>query len=129
MTDLNYASLNNWLKYKHLVLIETLARTNNMHLAAEHMNLSQPAVSKMLKEIENLLGFAVFERLPRNMPVTALGEFVVLYAQRVLNDAKHFVEELEIMRLGGHGFLRIGGIFAATAIVIPNSIIKIKKKW
>ena len=52
MADLTYASLNNWLKFKHLVLLETLARTNNMHLAAEQMNLSQPAVSKMLKEIE-----------------------------------------------------------------------------
>ncbi len=129
MADLNYSSLNNWLKYKHLVLLETLARTNNMHLAADQMNLSQPAVSKMLKEIENLLGFAVFDRLPRSMPVTALGQHVIQYAQRVLNDAKHFVEDIEMMRQGGHGFLKIGGIFAATAVIIPNSIIEIKKKW
>ena len=129
MADLTYSSLNNWLKFKHLVLLETLARTNNMHLAAEQMNLSQPAVSKMLKEIEGLLGFQVFERLPRNMPVTALGEHVIRYAQRVLNDAKHFVEDIEILRLGGHGFLKVGGIFAATAVVIPNSIIEIKKQW
>lgn len=129
MADLSYSSLNNWLKYKHLVLLETLARTNNMHLTAEQMNLSQPAVSKMLKEIESLLGFAVFERLSRSMPVTALGQYVIQYAQRVLNDAKHFVEDIEMMRLGGHGFLKIGGIFAATAVVIPNSIIEIKEKW
>lgn len=129
MSDLSYSSLNNWLKYKHLVLLETLARTHNMHLAAEQMNLSQPAVSKMLKEIESLLGFAIFERLSRSMPVTALGQHVVLYAQRVLNDAKHFVEDIEMLRLGGHGYLKLGGIFAATAVVIPNSIIEIKKKW
>ncbi|OOW39756.1 LysR family transcriptional regulator, partial [Acinetobacter baumannii] len=30
MADLTYSSLNNWLKFKHLVLLETLARTNNM---------------------------------------------------------------------------------------------------
>lgn len=129
MADLSYSSLNNWLKFKHLVLLETLARTNNMHVAAEQMNLSQPAVSKMLKEIESLLGFEIFQRLPRSMPVTALGHHVVRYAQRVLNDAKHFVEDIEILRLGGHGFLKIGGIFAATAVIIPNSIIEIKKKW
>ena len=34
------------------------------------------------------------------MPVTALGEHVIRYAQRVLNDAKHFVEDIEILRLG-----------------------------
>lgn len=129
MSDLSYNSLNNWLKFKHLVLLETLSRTKNMHIAAEQMNLSQPAVSKMLKEIESLLGFTVFERQPRSMPVTALGSHVVIYAQKVLNDAKGFVEEMEILRQGGHGYLKVGGIFAATAVVIPNSIIEIKKRW
>ncbi len=129
MADLSYSSLNNWLKLKHLVLLETLARTSNMHLAAEQMNLSQPALSKMLKEIESLLGFTIFERLPRSMPATALGKHVIAYAERVLNDAKHFVEDIEMLRLGGHGFLKIGGIFAATAVMIPNSIIEIKKQW
>ena len=129
MADLNYSTFNNWFKYRHLVLLETLARTKNMHLAAEQMNLSQPAISKMLKEIENMLGFSIFERLPRSMPVTALGQHVICYAQRVLNDAKHFVEDIEMLRLGGHGFLKVGGIFAATASVIPNSVIEIKKKW
>ena len=65
MADLNYSSFNNWFKYRHLVLLETLARTKNMHLAAEQMNLSQPAISKMLKEIENMLGFSIFERFAR----------------------------------------------------------------
>ncbi len=129
MADLTYSSLNNWLKFRHLVLVETLARTKNMHLAAEQMNLSQPAISKMLKEIESLIGFTIFERLPRSMPVTALGQHVVRYAQRVLNDAKHFVEDIEMLRVGGHGFLKVGGIFAATAVVIPNTIIEIKNKW
>jgi DNA-binding transcriptional LysR family regulator len=129
MSELNHHSLYNWLKYKHLLLIEVLSRTNNMHLTAEKLNLSQPAVSKMLKEIESLIGFQIFERLPRKMTVTPLGVYVVQYAQRVLNDAKHFVEDIEIMRQGGHGFLKIGGIFAATAVVIPNTIIEIKKKW
>lgn len=129
MSELSCNSLNNWLKFKHLVLLETLSRTKNMHAAAEQMNLSQPAVSKMLKEIESLLGFTVFERQPRSMPVTALGKHVIIYAQKVLNDAKNFVEEIEVLRQGGHGYLKVGGIFAATAVVIPNSIIEIKEKW
>ena len=129
MVGLSYSNLNNWLKFKHLVLLETLARTNNMHLTAEQMNLSQPAVSKMLKEIESLLGFAIFERLPRSMPVTALGRHVVKYAQIVLNDAKNFVEDINVLKEGGHGFLKIGGIFAATAVVIPDTVLEIKKQW
>ncbi|MFJ5299957.1 LysR family transcriptional regulator [Pseudomonas sp. NPDC088368] len=129
MSDLSFQTVCNWLKFKHLVLIDTLARTRNMHAAALHMNLSQPAVSKMLREIERLLGFDLFERLPRNMPPTALGEHVVRYAQIALNDANKFVDQISSLREGGHGFLKVGAIFAATAVVLPSAIVQLKQRW
>jgi DNA-binding transcriptional LysR family regulator len=129
MSDISFSTVCNWLKFKHLVLIDTLARTRNMHAAAQHMNLSQPAVSKMLREIERLLGFDLFERLPRNMPPTALGEHVVRYAQIALNDANKFVDQISSLREGGHGFLKVGAIFAATAVVLPDAIVQLKKRW
>lgn len=129
MSDLSFSNFCNWLKFRHLVLIDTLGRTRNMHAAAEQMNLSQPAISKMLKEIESLLGFAVFERLPRSMPPTALGEYVVRYAHIALNDARGFVEQISSLREGGHGYLKVGGIFAATAVSLPGAIVTIKERW
>ncbi|MGH8420000.1 MAG: LysR family transcriptional regulator [Pseudomonas sp.] len=129
MSDISFSTVCNWLKFKHLVLIDTLSRTRNMHAAALHMNLSQPAVSKMLREIERLLGFDLFERLPRNMPPTALGEHVVRYAQIALNDANKFVDQISSLREGGHGFLKVGAIFAATAVVLPDAIVQLKKRW
>jgi DNA-binding transcriptional LysR family regulator len=110
MSELSFSSVCGWLKFRHLLLIDTLGRTRNMHLAAQQMNLSQPAISKMLKEIESLLGFALFERQPRSMPPTALGEHVLRYAQIALNDARSFVEQISSLREGGHGHLKVGGI-------------------
>jgi DNA-binding transcriptional LysR family regulator len=129
MSDLSFSSFCGWLKFRHLTLIDTLGRTRNMHLAAEQMNLSQPAISKMLKELESLLGFAVFERLPRSMPPTALGEHVIRYAQIALSDADIFVDQIVSLREGGHGYLKIGGIFAATAVALPAAICQIKQRW
>lgn len=129
MSDLSFSSFCGWLKFRHLTLIDTLARTRNMHLAAEQMNLSQPAISKMLKELESLLGFAVFERLPRSMPPTALGEHVIRYAQIALSDANIFVDEIISLREGGHGYLKVGGIFAAAAVALPVAICQIKQRW
>ncbi|MDB6048920.1 MAG: LysR family transcriptional regulator [Pseudomonas sp.] len=129
MSDLSFSSFCGWLKFRHLTLIDTLGRTRNMHLAAEQMNLSQPAISKMLKELESLLGFAVFERLPRSMPPTALGEHVVRYAKIALSDASLFVEQIISLREGGHGYLKVGGIFAATAVALPSAIVQIKQHW
>ncbi|GLX13255.1 hypothetical protein Pstr01_14940 [Pseudomonas straminea] len=129
MSDLSFSSFCNWLKFRHLTLLDTLGRTRNMHLAAQQMNLSQPALSKMLKEIESLLGFAVFERLPRSMQPTPLGDQVLRYAHLALNDARTFVEQINNLSAGGHGHLKVGGIFAATAVALPEAIVQIKQRW
>lgn len=129
MADVAFGHMCNWLRYRHLVLIDTLARTHNMHLAAEAMHISQPAVSKMLRDVENQIGFRLFVRLPRSMKPTDIGLHVARYARIALNDAEHFVGEVNHLRQGGHGVLKVGTIFAATSVVLPRAIIGIKKQW
>jgi DNA-binding transcriptional LysR family regulator len=127
-SDITHSSFCNWVRFKHLVLIDTLARTRNMHATAIRMNLSQPALSKMLRDLEEQFGFALFERLPRSMPPTELGEHVVRYAQGALADSHKFVDQVNRLRKGGHGFLKVGGIFAATSVVLPQAIAAIKAR-
>jgi len=129
MADVAFNQLCNWLRFRHLVLIDTLARTQNMHATAQEMNISQPAVSKMLREIEHQLGFDVFQRLPRSMTLTDLGNHVARFAQIALNDTQQFVGQINHLRQGGHGFLKIGTIYAATAVAIPAAIVEVKKSW
>ncbi|NER59877.1 LysR family transcriptional regulator [Pseudomonas sp. MAFF212428] len=127
--DITHASFCNGIRYKHLVLIDTLARTRNMHAAATLMNLTQPALSKMLRDVEDQFGFPFFERLPRSMPPTELGDYVVRFAQNALADSQQFVSQVNRLRSGGHGHLRVGGIFASTAQVLPQAIAAIKARY
>ncbi|ETX11016.1 LysR family transcriptional regulator [Marinomonas ushuaiensis DSM 15871] len=129
MSDFSFSAFCNWVKFRHLFLLDSLGRTKNMHLTAQQMNLSQPAVSKMLKEIETLLGFEVFERQTRSMVPTNLGEHVVRYAHTTLNESKNFVEHINSLHKGGYGYLKVGAIFAATSVVIPEAIIEIKQRF
>lgn len=129
MSSFSFSSFCNWVKFRHLFLLDSLSRTKNMHLTAQQMNLSQPAVSKMLKEIESLLGFDVFERKPRSMTPTNLGEHVIKYAHMTLNDANGFVDQINSLHNGGHGYLKVGGIFAATSVVLPEAIMEIKQRY
>ncbi|MFP3518361.1 LysR family transcriptional regulator [Pseudomonas sp. SIMBA_077] len=129
MADVAFNQLCNWLRFRHLVLIDTLARTQNMHATAQEMNISQPAVSKMLREIEHQLGFDVFQRLPRSMSLTDLGSHVARFAQIALNDTQQFVGQINHLRQGGHGFLKVGTIYAATAIAVPTAIVEVKQQW
>jgi DNA-binding transcriptional LysR family regulator len=54
---------------------------------------------------------------------------VVRYAQIALNDANKFVDQISSLREGGHGFLKVGAIFAATAVVLPDAIVQLKQRW
>ncbi|MFJ4131494.1 LysR family transcriptional regulator [Pseudomonas cyclaminis] len=125
--EVTFASVSNWLKIKHLVLVDTLAKTRNMHTTAERMNLTQPAISKMLRDLEILMGFALFERQTRHMILTELGEFVARYARITLDDTHSFVDQVNKLRKGGHGHLKVGAIFAATSVVLPEAISSIKR--
>ena len=125
--QITFASVTRWLKIKHLVLVDSLAKTRNMHQTAEQMNVTQPAISKLLRDLEELLGFPLFERQTRNLVLTDLGIFVARYARITLEDTESFVDQVNKLRKGGHGHLKIGTIFAATSLVLPEAIASIKR--
>jgi len=59
------------LRFRHLELIQSLGATGSLHKTARSMNLSQPAISKALVEIESSFGFHLFERSPAGVAVNA----------------------------------------------------------
>lgn len=125
--SLSLQTLSNRLKLRHLVLLDALGRGHNMHLAAQQMNITQPAATKILQDIEDLFGLELFERLPRNMKPTELGEFVIRFARETLNATGKFVEELDHMRKGGHGMVMIGATYGIAYLLSP-SIMRMKEK-
>lgn len=128
MEKLSSSSLRGWLRFKHLTLITTLAQSQNMHSAARMMHLSQPAASKMLRDLEEYFGFAIFERLPRAMQPTELGEQVIRHAWRLINDADRLVSDINDLREGGYGQLLIGAIPAAAPEILPAAIARLKRQ-
>jgi DNA-binding transcriptional LysR family regulator len=49
------------------MLLTAICDEGNIHRAAEVLNMSQPAASKLLKDLEDMLGVSLFERQPRGM--------------------------------------------------------------
>ena len=118
--EISYASVSKWLKIKHLLLIDTLARTRNMHTTAELMNLTQPAISKMLRDIERLLGFALFERQPRGMVLTAAGEILAVHARRSRMDAEHALEGIQALQGLRSGLVRVAATEGFSGDFLPR---------
>ena len=75
---------------KQLRYLDALARHGHFGRAAEACAISQPALSVQIKSLEAELGAALFDRGPRDLRVTNLGEQVLQRAQSILRS----VEEL-----------------------------------
>ena len=90
--------LVNRLKFKHLALLVALDDARNVHQAADAINVAQPSASRMLGDIEEALGFLLFERNARGMQPTPLGVVTLAYARRALADLTRFAEDLDAKR-------------------------------
>jgi LysR family transcriptional regulator, regulator of abg operon len=106
------------LRFRHLQLVEEVERWGSLSGAAPALGLTQPALSKALKEIEDMLGFMVFDRGPRGLRKTAQGAIVAQGASLLLRELRHLHAEAisaggegklsGILRLGTSGFLAVG---------------------
>ncbi|WP_118184065.1 LysR family transcriptional regulator [Paraburkholderia phosphatilytica] len=119
-------ALVNRLRFKHLALLVALDDARNVHQAAEAINVAQPSASRMLGDIEEALGFLLFERNARGMQPTPLGVVTLAYARRALAELTRFAEDLDVKRKGGHGQLTVGAIMGAAPDLLAMAVASLK---
>lgn len=115
------------LKTRHLMLLVALAEQRNLHQAAAALQITQPAGSKQLREVEDILQAPLFERLPRGMEPTVFGAAVIHHARTVLARLALAEEELATLKTSWSGQVDIGAIMSASMTLLPNVIIRVKQ--
>lgn len=108
------------IKLRHLACFWEVARLRSVVEAAAVLNVSQPAASKTLKELEDLLGAPLFDRSHRRLALTPFGETffrhasVSLAALRQGIDAARGAPEGETVRLGA--------LPTVSALILPEAV-------
>jgi len=114
-------NLSRTLKPSHLRLIFAIARHQKLHVAAQALNMSQPAASRILADVENQIDAPLFIRHPRSMEPTHAGKAFIRHAQSILNELDILQTELINLKSGQFGQVSIGSVTGpAVAIVIPS---------
>lgn len=107
---------------RQLRYFEALARYGHFGRAAEAAAISQPALSMQIKELEDSLGIALFERGPKGVRLTGFGEAFAARAREILRS----VDELEDLARASRdrlvGRLRIGVIPTIAPYLLPTII-------
>lgn len=99
------------LRFRHLQLLVELHRSGSLRAAAVVLNLTQPALSKSLHEVEGAFGFPLFVRSARGLAATPRGEIAIRGAALMLEELAHVGAEASadpaetVLRLGAPPFV------------------------
>lgn len=108
------------LKPRQLMLVSAIVDEGNIHRAAQTLSLSQPAASKLLKDLEDVLGVPLFERLPRGMRATWYGETLVRHARIALASLREAGQQIDAIRDGRMGEVGVGAIAGPALSLVPK---------
>jgi DNA-binding transcriptional LysR family regulator len=115
------------LKTRQLLLLIALDEQRNIHRASEELHMTQPAASKQLKDLEEMLGVQLFDRLPRGMEPTIYGETMIRHARMALTSLSLAHEEIVARRAGLAGQVDIGTIMTPGIALLPQAITRTKQ--
>lgn len=115
------------LKTKQLLLLIALDEERNIHRAADELNMTQPAASKQLKDLEDMLGVSLFDRLPRGMRPTIYGEAMIRHSRMALTSLSQAHDDITSLKSGLSGEVEVGVILTPSMFLLPQAITRIKK--
>jgi DNA-binding transcriptional LysR family regulator len=104
------ALIQRGLKLVHLRLLSALAETEHISMAAAQIGIAQPAASRLLAEIERIVGQPVHLRTGRGMVLTAVGHAFARRAQRIQMELQDATRDMIEAASGGTGNVRIGSV-------------------
>jgi DNA-binding transcriptional LysR family regulator len=115
------------LNFHQLYIFQMVANHLSFSRAAEAMEITQPAVSIQVQELEKFLGISLFHRRPRGLRITEAGEAVLAYSQQIFalsNQLVDTVQELEDLQ---SGHLLLGASTTPGEYVLPSVVGRFRK--
>lgn len=116
------------LKPRHMQLLVGLDNLRHVGRVADMMNVSQPAISKALAEIERGVGVSLFERGKNGLVPTVYGACMIRLCRTMLRSLDEAGEELRHLQSGATGHVRVGVLPVAAPVLVPRSVILLQRE-
>ena len=112
-----------------LKVFDTVARRLNFTKAANELNITQPAVTKHIKEIELNLNIKLFERNGTKIKLTQAGEILVKYTEEIFSVYQKMEFEIGQLQEKQKGHLRLGASTTIAQYVLPPILAEFRKRF
>jgi LysR family pca operon transcriptional activator len=110
------------VRFRHLQTFLEVARQKSVVKAANLLNVSQPAVTKTIRELEEALGVAVLERDGRGIRLTRSGEIFMRHAGLAITALRQGIDSVANGDAGGGPPIRVGALPTVSARVMPYAM-------
>ena len=129
MTFWNPWFLRARLRTRHLLLLSAIGEERNICRAAEMLSMSQPAASRLLRELEDIIGADLFERQARGVKANWYGEALIRHSRNALSSLGEAAAEIEALKSGRTGRVNVGSIAGPAAGLIPRAVARMSRDY
>jgi DNA-binding transcriptional LysR family regulator len=110
------------MELRHLRYFIGVAEEENVSRAALKLHVSQPALSRQIRDLEDELGFRLLERSAKSVRLTEAGRVFLTEARAVLQRAEDGVKAARAIATGASGELHVGYAPSLTARILPQTL-------
>jgi DNA-binding transcriptional LysR family regulator len=113
----------------HLAAFHAVAETGSVTAGAERLMVSQPAVSKQVRELERAVQARLFDRTAKGVRATPAGEALAGYARRLfalVEEAEGALRDLSSLR---HGTLSVAATHTIGTYLLPQTIVHFRRRF
>lgn len=117
------------MNFTHLLAFYEVARAGSVSAGAERLHVSQPAVTREIRELEARMGLPLFDRLPRGVALTEAGKTLFEYAERIFSLADSAENQLKELAGLGAGRVKIGASATLGVYFVPEVIARFNANY
>ncbi len=110
------------MELRHLRYFVAVAEAENVSRAALKLHVSQPALSRQIRDLEDDLGFPLLKRTAKSVLLTEAGRAFLVESRAVLQRADDAVKTAQAIATGGRGELHLGYAPSPTARILPPTL-------
>jgi DNA-binding transcriptional LysR family regulator len=117
------------LKLRDLRLLQAVVQWGNMAKAAAHLNLTQPAVSKAISELEHTLGVKLLDRSRQGIEATPHGQALLKRGTAIFDELRQGVSEIEYLSDPTAGEVRVAVSIPMAAGILPSIVDRMSRRY
>ncbi|MEP9368347.1 LysR family transcriptional regulator [Xanthobacter sp. VNH20] len=108
---------------------EQVARSGSIQRAAKDLNVAASAINRQILQLEEALGVALFERIPKGMRATPAGDVMITLARRWRADERRAAAELREVRGVSQGHVRLAAMDSHVNGILPALIAELETRY